>query len=169
MQLPIENGVLVCLGGADPNNDTLRVLHLLEERKTSGQVRVILGGAYAYHEELAAFAASSSLNLHCLSRLTATEMRQAMEQSHAIICSPSTVAYEAMAVGRPVYLLPIADNQAAIYAYFVQQGLGMDFITAFPVLEERRLKQLVSQQARHLDGRSGERLRTIFLELLTRN
>ena len=58
-----EASCFVCLGGADPKNDTLQVLRKLEASKTIEQCYVITGAAYAYLPELKNYMKRSSMKI----------------------------------------------------------------------------------------------------------
>ncbi len=156
------NAVLICLGGADPNNDTLDVLKECEQKGIVEKYYIIIGGAYQYRKELEAYIATLSKEIILLSSINASEMVRYMKKCTMAVTSPSTISYEYLSVGGELYLKVIADNQININRYFVDKGLAFSF-KEFPVSSAERISKAIAKQEQILDGKSGERL----LELVT--
>ena len=152
-----ENAMLICLGGADPNNDTLNVLRECEKRGFVKKYCIIIGGAYRYRKELEEYVVTLDKEIELLSNLNAKEMTYYMKKCAKAITSPSTISYEYLSIGGELYLKVIADNQIDINRYFIDSGLAFDF-RDYPILNEDRVGKSLDLQRQLLDGKSNERL-----------
>ncbi|NJL74343.1 MAG: UDP-2,4-diacetamido-2,4,6-trideoxy-beta-L-altropyranose hydrolase [Saprospiraceae bacterium] len=91
--------MFICLGGADPNNETLKVLEIVTKHSLLDTYFVVVGSAYLHLEALMAFIQDSSSRIILRQRLDAAEMVVQMQQCAIAVCSPSTVAFEYLSVG----------------------------------------------------------------------
>jgi len=159
-----RDAIFICLGGADPKNDTLKVLQKCEQLPEVPTCYVILGGAYPHRAALERFLEKSSLIVELLSNLNAEEMVRYMQRCSRAITSPSTIAYEYLSVGGELYLHQIADNQVDIFTYFTVEGLAFDF-GDFPVQNARLIKTLLQTQGQKMTGQSDKSLLAVFKTL----
>lgn len=157
------NTLFICLGGADPKNDTLKVLQSIASKNSTLKIFLVLGASYQHQDTLDKYLKNSSLDVTKLSNLSATEMVEYMQRSSAAICPPSTISYEYLSVGGCLYLYTIADNQHQIFDFFVKQEIAFDF-NNYPVSEVKINKALKLQEA-WFDGKSQQKLQKIFLQL----
>ncbi|MCP9236760.1 UDP-2,4-diacetamido-2,4,6-trideoxy-beta-L-altropyranose hydrolase [Lewinella sp. JB7] len=164
--LPNKSG-FVCLGGADPPNATLTVLEECGVECPDYTLDVVIGAAYAHRDVLDQYLAASNARVRLHHGVSAEEMARLMADSDFGITSPSTVSFEYLSVGGTLYLLPIADNQADIYAYFVSGGLAFSFEDDFPVSQDRILGSR-EKRALLFDGNIQHRYRQLFTELAIR-
>lgn len=160
-EIPDNSNVLICLGGADPKNDTLTVMRTAEKQNHNAHYHLVLGGAYGYHNELNHFLNTTKLNVQLYSQLTAEDMVTIMQQCPTAICSPSTVSFEYLSVGKTMYLLQIADNQERVNRYYLTERLAYPF-SEFPNKPYSINSELVNQL---FDGQQKERIVTIFSTL----
>ncbi len=152
-----KSTILLCFGGADPNNDTLRALGRLIMQGIEDKIILITGAAYAHQAALQTFIRYYHPNIERFSNLGAEEMVAVMQRSTAAILPPSTIAYEYLSTGGDLYLYQIADNQKYIKSYLLQEGLAFEF----KEFSERNKKKTAAARARQqtvFDGKSGERL-----------
>ncbi len=157
-----ENTIFVCLGGADPNNDTMEILKKCEQLKDIESCYVVLGGAYSHREKLDSFLEKTTLNITLLSNLDATEMVTYMKRCKKAITPPSSISYEYLCVGGELYLKVIADNQLNINKYFLDAGLAFSY-NDYPLFEkEDKVKEAIKIQNLLLDGQSNKRFLKIF-------
>lgn len=156
-----ENKVFICLGGADPNNDTLEVLEKLEQHANINHCYLVLGGAYLHRAALEDFLKKSSLKIELLSNLSAEEMVRYMKKCSKAITPPSTVSYEYLSVGGELYLKIIADNQLNINNYFIKEGLAFTF-EQFGNINAASVHLALQKQQKLLDGNVEERFLNQF-------
>lgn len=159
-----NTGLFICLGGADPQNDTLGVLKVLEEKEIAQPIFVITGNAYLHLEALNDFGLKTSLQLQFLQNLSAEEMVATMQKTSIGIVSPSTIALEYLSVGGDLYLKIIADNQHDVFKYLVSSGLAFDF-KDFKNIDQSKLESAKALKQSVLDGKSQERFLKIFKQL----
>lgn len=155
--------ILVCLGGADPSNETLKILKVLEQKGEQKPVYVVVGAANKNAGTITAFANGTELNVTILQGLTASEMLSYMQLCSTAITAPSSISFEYIAVGGVLYLCLTADNQKSIYNYF-RDTVAFDF-SEYPVTDAKRIEKILANQARILDGKSADRLKKAFWEL----
>ena len=157
--------IFICLGGADPHNETLKVLETVTKYPSFDTYFVVVGSAYLHLEALMAFIQSSSSRIVLRQSLHAEEMVNQMQQCATAICSPSTIAFEYLSVGGLLYLHLTADNQKDVVAYFLSSGLAFPF-AQFPVEEKEAIAHSLSLQPKYFDGKQDKRLQNIFHDLL---
>ncbi|GAB2975265.1 hypothetical protein GCM10027049_07260 [Mucilaginibacter puniceus] len=112
----IENidRVLICFGGADPQNLTYKVLEIITQSGMFKNINVIVGNSYNYIAELLQFCASHK-NVRCLSNLSASEMVEVMHNTELAIVPASSIAIECLSA-KQVLLTGITDeNQNDIH------------------------------------------------------
>ncbi|QJB40630.1 hypothetical protein HF324_23455 [Chitinophaga oryzae] len=159
-----QNQLLISMGGADPNNDTLSVLSKALKSETIDDFYVVIGGAYKYLEELEAFIGGQNKSIYLRKNLTAIDMCNLMRQCGVAVCPPSSTAFEYLSVGGQLYLHMIADNQRDIGKYFLESGLAFDF-DRFGQIGGRQASDALSLQQAIFDGQSDSRLIQIFKTL----
>ena len=157
------NAVFICLGGADPKNDTLEVLKNCLKHPIE-QCYVVIGQAYKYKKQLEKFVQTATFNIVVLSNLSAEQVAYYMKRCNKAITSPSTVSYEYLSIGGELYLKQIADNQDRIYAYYLEQHLAVDY-TAYPLTEPRIVSRMLENQKSLFDGQQQTRFKQLFKEL----
>lgn len=119
-----ENILFICLGGSDPQNDTLRLLSVLEQMIPFSKYYVVTGSGYRYEKDLKQFCDNSTLDIDLFSNLTAQDMYNKMALCSRAITSPSTVAIEYLSTGGRLFLYPIADNQINLNAYLINSKMA---------------------------------------------
>jgi UDP-2,4-diacetamido-2,4,6-trideoxy-beta-L-altropyranose hydrolase len=105
--------ILVTMGGADPDNVTLKVLCAMEETSLDGlKIRVLVGGANPHQEKLTQFADSSRYQIEVLCNVN--EMSPMYEWADAVISAGGSTCWEWLAYGLPGAVVTIAENQEPI-------------------------------------------------------
>lgn len=161
----VNSNLLVCMGGADLNNDTIKILSLIEQNNSVGiTCHVIIGGAYEHQEKLNIFIENSSLDIQVHSNLSELEMLDCMNQCGMAVLPPSTVSLEYLCSKGELYVYQTADNQEKIKKYLLDTSLALDFKKDYPSTQG---KILVQNQAEVIDGNSPERLQKLFQRLIT--
>ncbi len=151
-----NNNLLICLGGADPNNDTLKVLQELQNAHTEYHYHLVLGNAYRHKASLDTFLANTMLSVTIHQNLNANEMLALMQQCPQAVLPPSTVTLEYSCTGGQIYLKVIADNQKEIYANIINNRHALPYEALF---SSSGIKQKVEPI---VDGKSKERLIDVF-------
>lgn len=148
-----KKDILVCLGGADPGNHTLKVVESLPMHRFD-RVTVIVGSGYQYKEELEQFIRGKNIHLH--QNLQPAGVAEIMSRCKYAVLSPSTVSYEYLHIGGIAYLYQIAGNQQKVKEYFLHHRLALDFEQVAD--EKVNEEELLRNQKLFFDGQSHTRL-----------
>jgi UDP-2,4-diacetamido-2,4,6-trideoxy-beta-L-altropyranose hydrolase len=162
--------ILVTLGGADPENVTLKVINALRQLEIGRlQIRVVAGPTNPHVDELRDSAAAFSGRLELLTSVL--EMAPLMAWADLGITGAGSTCWELACVGLPSVTLVIAENQRAIAQELSAAGVVFNMGWHEGVLPERiaatvdgllyssfrRLR--MSQQGRALvDGKGADRV-----------
>jgi len=176
----IEN-ILVCMGGADPGNQTLRMIEALNLTKLALTVNVIIGIANPNYDKIFQWIGEnkdSKLTVRLLSNLSASEMCGQFMQNDFLFTPGSTTAWEACCIGIPMIVGLIADNQtgmaqilgerqAALNVGWYKENSNEKIKNSFIRLatDKNKLKESVHYQKEILDGRAKLRYKKMFCEL----
>jgi spore coat polysaccharide biosynthesis predicted glycosyltransferase SpsG len=155
--------VLVCLGGADPNNEVLRVLDVASTRMRHRQFHVVVGAAYQHGTALRDFLEHCSLSATVHTNLSAIQMAELMSLCGTAITPPSTVSFEYASVGGLLYVHQIASDQTYTHRWLIEQELALPFMESS--FNQEAEERLVTRQREIFDGRSDERLRASINQL----
>ncbi|MEQ9377754.1 MAG: UDP-2,4-diacetamido-2,4,6-trideoxy-beta-L-altropyranose hydrolase [Imperialibacter sp.] len=110
--------LLICFGGADPLNLTLRALDVAAEFPQIDEIRIVVGAAYQFREELSQKISEMSRKIQFLESLNPSEMARVMSLStHAIVPCSGTLL-EALSAKLVVISGYYADNQRQFYSGF---------------------------------------------------
>jgi UDP-2,4-diacetamido-2,4,6-trideoxy-beta-L-altropyranose hydrolase len=160
--------IFLNMGGADPHNDTGRILQQLTALDPDILVEVVTGSAFGHGEALVALAAAHpGIRIH--QGLSALAMRQLMQSCQAAILPPSSVAYEWCCVGGPLFLYQTAGNQSAMRAFLIREQLAADYDTFAAFRQQPDVKTTITrqlaQQRKYFCGQSPKNLRGVFNQL----
>ena len=163
-----ESPLLICMGGADPNNDTLALLEKLYQQKMRRPIVLLTGAAYTYEEELKEWLSFHPLSVELYSDVSASQLVELMKRCPIAILPPSTIAYEYLHIGGLLFLTVIAANQEKMFECFIANKLAFDF----KAFDETQLdfslekwKALLARQATYFDGQQQARFKILFEEL----
>ncbi len=116
--------LLVTMGGADPNNDTLNALRALADTNVAGfSVRVVAGAANSHVDDLRSFCDTGTLN--CELVVDTTEMPSLMAWADLAIAASGSTCWELAYMRVPTVYVAIAANQAAVGEGMASQGAGV--------------------------------------------
>lgn len=124
---------VVCFGGTDSNNLTEKAVKALSVREDVCKISAIVGDVYAHKDALSRYD-----KVTILSNLTAEEMAEQYQTAECVLCSASSVSYEALACGCNVFAGFYIDNQVDFYEGLCNNNLitplgnllDTDFITS---------------------------------------
>ncbi len=160
--------ILICFGGADPDNFTLRYAQKLHSINPDYRLEIVIGSAYLHSKNLQNFLSEKrNVNLH--QNLSAAEMAALMQQCSVAVCSASSVAYEYCAVNGMLFVEKTADNQADLYQFLISEKLALsaekmeEFLTSADL--ETITKKLSQKQREIFNGRAEENLQNLFAQL----
>ena len=111
------NRVLICFGGADPLNLTVKVLEaclLLD----SIEIQIVIGGVNKYLDDILQIINKNTVRTVVLhTNISSNEMVQVMSEVDLIICPSSTIVYEALCLGLNIITGYYVDNQKLFLDY----------------------------------------------------
>ena len=152
------------LGGADPDNYTLRIAQELEQLEAIDKVEIVIGSAYKHTQALEHWiAGKQKYKLH--QNLDAEALIKLMKSCAVAVTSASGVSYEYASVGGLLFVLQTADNQAGLYTFLTQNGVAHKYEQLTEVLTSdisSNFKAIVKAQRTYFDGKSGGRLREVL-------
>lgn len=171
------NAFLISMGGADIQNNSLRIVKQLLRAKPGAKVNIVIGPANQHIETLTSFIQKNNLinQVRLSSNLSAKEIVNQIQLADAMICPASTTLYEACAIGIPIISGKTADNQTDILTGF-DNAITIKNIGNFNTISDQELydvfsnmesmKQLFQQhysnQKKLIDKRSPERILNVF-------
>ena len=156
-----ETNTFICLGGADPNNNTLEVLKLCCDKAGTGKYFLVIGEAFLYKDSIEEYLNHFQMDIEVLSNLSALEMISYMKKCKRAITSPSTIAYEYLSVGGELYLKTIAENQININNYFLSSGFAFS-IQDYPLKNKEATSKALYKQKQAFDGKTDLRYINMF-------
>jgi UDP-2,4-diacetamido-2,4,6-trideoxy-beta-L-altropyranose hydrolase len=106
----IANKLLVTLGGADPDNVTLKVIEGLQQVEVEGlEAVVVVGGSNPHYEQLRSASQKSKFPIHL--KRNVTNMPELMAWADVAITAGGSTSWELAFMGLPSIVLILADNQ----------------------------------------------------------
>ncbi|MFC5271735.1 UDP-2,4-diacetamido-2,4,6-trideoxy-beta-L-altropyranose hydrolase [Adhaeribacter terreus] len=160
--------ILICFGGADPENYTLNFAQKLHKLIPELQLEIVTGSAYLHAETLQHFM-SGKRYAKWHQNLNAEEMCALMQYCKAAVCSASSVAYEYCAVNGMLYIEKTAENQSDLYSYLISAQLALPAEKLPVFLSEKTVafqpQKLIEQQRAIFNGQAEENLRKLFRQL----
>lgn len=109
---------VVCFGGSDPHDLTGKAAASLSAREDVSEVVAIVGEVYSHRDALAQYD-----KVKVLTSLSAEEMAAQYRSAEYVLCSASSVSYEALACGCNVFAGYYVDNQVDFYKGLCQHDL----------------------------------------------
>ena len=171
--------VLVSMGGADPHNQSLRLVRRLFELHAKLSIELVLGPLNKDRAEISRWLSlHSQYKLEILSSLSAAEMAAAFQRNDLLIVTASGLAWEACAAGKPLVTCVTADNQLPIGEVLGRRKLAVNLGWLEKLTDDdlesrlravfselRSFSGMVRRQDQLIDGRSPERLIRLFKHL----
>ena len=156
------HSILICMGGADPENFTLTTLRACVGHPFQ-KFYVVIGEAYLHKEQLQKEAHKLSDRVEILINLKAEVLADIMSLCSTAICSASGISYEYLSVSGELYVRKTAQNQKLMYDFLLRSGLAYPF-EQFRVGPQKVMNSIALQK-QIFDGKAPERLRRIFLKI----
>lgn len=170
---------LICLGGSDEHNVTLKILSALVKLDVFTEINVVVGVAYSYKDTLLDVINSSSKKINVHSNLNETEMLFMMQKNDIAFAPSSTTCLELIAVKKPLFVGFSADNQKGLYEYLINRNLVFDLKNLLNITSEEifeivskniydlfAIENMLLAQQKLIDGDSGKRINNIINELI---
>lgn len=115
------SNILICFGGTDPSNETLKAIRALEPLLNDlSSVKVILGKANPNIKEIfSRYREESKLDLIVQPKSMASEMAS----TDLAVCAGGSMTWERYCLGLPGAVITIADNQLEVAKNGEKQGI----------------------------------------------
>lgn len=158
---PVARKVLVTLGGADPDNATLRAIQALQQIGIENvQARVIIGGSNPHAETLRS--ALRGLSSQIRLEHSVADMPALMAWADLAISAGGTTCWELAFMGLPALVLILADNQQPVAEGLEAAGAAINLgrpAALAPADLARALAELASAPEKRADlSRRGQAL-----------
>src|SRR5690606_5841998 len=148
--------VLLCMGGADPENHTLRIANEVQQLEKEVILEIVVGSAYRQHESLNAWLKQFPEH-RVYTNLDAQAMYKWMTTCPLAITSASGLSYEDASVGGGLYIIQTADNQAARYEYLITHALARPYPSLQSDIKQADFTETISglrvKQQKVFDGK----------------
>jgi len=167
------NNYFVCFGGSDSENFTLNTVTQLIGIADLKKINIVVGSEYLQLEKLKLFCDKiNTCKINIYININADEMVNIMLDSHLAIVPSSSISYEVLSVKMPMITGYTADNQKSIYNSLVKKNVAIG-IGKFPIINiysyieiiKETKNRILKNQSEIFDGKSNERLLTIFKKL----
>jgi len=165
-----ESGsVLICFGGSDSRNLTKTALNVVLTFNQFKKIRIVTGAAYSHQESLAAIVDEHDSVVH-YNNISAEDMAEQMSEADLCIVPASGILTEALTSGAKIISGMYVDNQRFVFENYKKANA---FISAENFSEENLISaveisfsQESSGNAPLIDGKSGERIKKLFQQLV---
>jgi UDP-2,4-diacetamido-2,4,6-trideoxy-beta-L-altropyranose hydrolase len=151
--------IFVSLGGADPDNVTLKVIQALQSLgPLQIEVTIIVGPANIHKEHLQSILESSSLNYNIL--VNPSNIVNLMADSDMAISAGGGTYWELAFMGVPCIMIILAENQRAVAEELGTSGivinLGWHDLLSIDKISQTIYSLMISDQARSDMSRKGK-------------
>lgn len=119
---PVARKVLITMGGSDPENVTLKVLHaLIEMNEPNLEIKVIMGPVNPHRESINEVIRQLPFQAQCLD--TVSNMPTLMVWADVAIAAGGSTCWELSFMGLPTAVIVIADNQRLVSQLLEENGV----------------------------------------------
>lgn len=163
------NGLLICFGGADPEDWTIRSTLAVYDNPRINSIDVVVGTAY---DHLASITELRKLSgkVNLFRGLSPSEMVERMTVNTFALVPSSTILYEALSLSMLCISFPYVDNQEGIFRGFRDLGVitAVDDPNELSGSVDHALTNRTDVESRLpvIDGFSGERIVELFKSLV---
>jgi UDP-2,4-diacetamido-2,4,6-trideoxy-beta-L-altropyranose hydrolase len=120
----VARKILVTLGGADPDNVTLKVIQALQEATVEElEAVVVVGGSNPHYKKLLAAVEKPEVSIEL--RKNVTNMPELMAWADVAIAAGGSTTWELAFMGLPSLLIVLAENQKAICQKLGKMGITL--------------------------------------------
>jgi UDP-2,4-diacetamido-2,4,6-trideoxy-beta-L-altropyranose hydrolase len=168
--------ILVTMGGADPDNLTLKILRILRTVNENVEVLVVVGPLNRFYKDLKTYTKETDSKVNLIK--SSEKMTEVYLKSDLAISAGGTSCYELAYFGIPNIIITIADNQINIAKELDKQKISkylgqMNEISAEKLKEtikelinNQTLRKIMSQNGRNIVDGAGKKRTVDFMESL---
>lgn len=165
-----SRNIMVTFGGADPDNVTQKVIEALQSMDNYDlEVKIIVGPLNPHRQSLETQLRQTSLNAAILPQVT--DMAPLMRWADLAISAAGSTCWELAALGVPMVVTILADNQELLAASLAERGAAINLgwhhtwqteatgQVILNLLDDSQKRQMMKEKGQLLiDGRGCERL-----------
>ncbi|MCC5908762.1 MAG: UDP-2,4-diacetamido-2,4,6-trideoxy-beta-L-altropyranose hydrolase [Balneolaceae bacterium] len=157
--------ILICFGGSDSANLTLRVINIVLDFNQFKKIFIITGSAYKFEKELLE-TIKNTTRIEYFHAVDQQKMAALMNKADAAIVPASGILFEVLATGTTAISGMYTDNQKNVYSGFKKMNAFIDAGTFQVQQIEKAIKNLGDfKNPTIIDGKSPERLLKLFQSL----
>jgi UDP-2,4-diacetamido-2,4,6-trideoxy-beta-L-altropyranose hydrolase len=164
-EILVNKNLFICIGGADPNNLTLKILKACKELEYFNKINIVTGAAYQNSIELKKFILQTDESTSHFSDLSALELINVMRDSGIAIVPSSSIALELMCVGINMITGYFVEDQKELSAFIHENGLGIS-IGDFNSYDNNSLKKVIFE---NLEVNTVERQKNLIINSPSEN
>lgn len=178
-KIPQSRSVMICFGGSDTNNLSLKYARLIHKIYPEMPVTIVLGAAASGEEEIRNWIASEQLEnrISCFGNLTAGELIRAFERSWSCIVPSSGIMFEVIASKRILITGYFVDNQKYNANKIRNEEKGIFVLGDLNIPDENSIRRIIDHSMKIdynlvtgynstlIDGLSGKRILNEFERL----
>ncbi len=154
--------ILLTMGGADPDNQTLAIMQRLQNLRTARlNIQIIVGAANPHlaslQQALPALCHHHDATLHC----NPSDLPQLMATCDLAITAAGSTCWELASLGVPMLFVVTAANQQGVAKFLLEQQAALPFDeTALQQLltDETARSKLAATSQKLIDGRGADRV-----------
>jgi len=155
---------IICFGGSDPENYTLKYLNLIKNKlKNLNKISIIIGPSYI-HERSLFLETDEKIKIEIHKNVNANELIKLINKSDFAVVSASSISIECTKIGIPLYLIKTADNQNNNYRFMLMNRCA-DSFTNLNEYNYQRGKKMLESQKLLFKSDIKNNLKNIFIKL----
>lgn len=135
--------VMICFGGSDPKNNTLKALQTVLKCSNFDRIIVVVGISYQYFSKLELFVKSIIKTVELHKNIDEKEMVDVMIRSDVAIIPSSGILLEAICCGIVPIIGLTASNQASFFDYFTKTQGVLNFGNNIEFFQENLLQSIL--------------------------
>ncbi|MDQ5988526.1 MAG: Ubiquinone biosynthesis O-methyltransferase, mitochondrial [Syntrophus sp. SKADARSKE-3] len=169
--------ILVSMGGADPDNQTCRIVRILKKMAGLNHIDVLCGQAFPYMDEIEKEAGDKRVHVH----YAVADPAAVMKKADLAVTAGGVACHELIYLGVPVAVMVLADNQEPTAAAIERRKCGTVFghfrSLSDVALKEKIIKWMDDPEKRRghatvgmtlIDGRGCGRIASFLLDCFNR-
>lgn len=171
------NRAFICFGGADPQNNTMKVTEACCLSECFESITIVTGAAFVYQRQLGEFIKRFPGLVKWERNVSAERIVSLFDECFISVCPASSIALEACAVNTGLITGTTVDNQMEIHNELVRlkcafsvgdfNNTTVEELVKFikTVARPESVENIIRNQSAAIDGHSPERIRRLFFEL----
>lgn len=113
--------IVISMGGADPENHTLKLVKIIPELFEETKIFVVIGAENKSRKEIEKEAAYKTVSLY----RNVTNLPEMMFETDLLICAGGNTLHEAACIGTPAIVIPSRPHEEQTAKCFEEKGFGI--------------------------------------------